>query len=406
MGCVPTTGPHNTKVLPTATVGGAQSGYSRRRSGGGDKLHVRCKVAGNIELHIRAASKFSKSNPSTNVPIQCEQCGVKPAKCYYWKHAMVSHVKENHKDVDITTTLATNWGFTEEEKDGIGKYQLGSNKRGKDSKTLSSGTKQLKFFTKGIFPPPSDTEPWVPKEVDTQLNDGAVLPEGFVIDIEATNMDTKDIPTGTSGSPPPFPATGPCVPGLRHLRSVPGEFPWFQSMYKAAPGSCALFDVYDVQGDGHCGFYVYQQGMSMSKGGGVVAPILEFRQGLRTYVEQNHKLISQMGYFQNHNLEAGWKWAAFLDLVYKDGSVASTECISEHWITERVFVVLVLKYQISFVIFGSHPADNIFICWNGYTTEVITGAAFSAAVSSFNPDKCIYSLYVNNNHYVWLKNKE
>ena len=50
------------------------------------KSHFRCQSVGTVDFSMGSEAKSTSAQPSTNIPIQCPECGTKPMAQFFWKY--------------------------------------------------------------------------------------------------------------------------------------------------------------------------------------------------------------------------------------------------------------------------------------------------------------------------------
>ena len=74
-----------------------------------------------------SAAKSTAAQPSTNIPIQCTECGTKPMKQFFWKYlGMKAHWQRAHPTKTMPTELAEQLKISEKEKSGLVKFAKSS----------------------------------------------------------------------------------------------------------------------------------------------------------------------------------------------------------------------------------------------------------------------------------------
>jgi sarcosine oxidase delta subunit len=54
-----------------------------------------------------SAAKSTSAQPSTNIPIQCPECGTKPMAQFFWKYkGMLAHWKRAHSTETMPAELS------------------------------------------------------------------------------------------------------------------------------------------------------------------------------------------------------------------------------------------------------------------------------------------------------------
>jgi len=90
------------------------------------------------KISLKAAQKFSKTAPSTNVPIECPECKAQKVNYHVYKYNFQCHWNERHPDTDIPTELKSEIAISDAELKEILKF-----KKSKGSKSIAQSNKIL-----------------------------------------------------------------------------------------------------------------------------------------------------------------------------------------------------------------------------------------------------------------------
>ena len=71
------------------------------------KPHFRCQSVGTVDFSMGSAAKSTSAQPSTNIPIQCPECGTKPMAQFFWKYkGMMAHWQRAHSTKTMPVELS------------------------------------------------------------------------------------------------------------------------------------------------------------------------------------------------------------------------------------------------------------------------------------------------------------
>ena len=71
------------------------------------KPHFRCQPVGTVDFSMGSAAKSTSAQPSSNIPIQCPECGTKPMAQFFWKYkGMLAHWKRAHSTETMPAELS------------------------------------------------------------------------------------------------------------------------------------------------------------------------------------------------------------------------------------------------------------------------------------------------------------
>jgi len=74
-----------------------------------------------------SAAKSTSAQPSTNIPIQCPECGTKPMAQFFWKYkGMMAHWQRAHSTKTMPVELSEQLKISEKEKGGLVKFAKSS----------------------------------------------------------------------------------------------------------------------------------------------------------------------------------------------------------------------------------------------------------------------------------------
>ena len=91
------------------------------------KPHFRCQPVGTVDFSMGSAAKSTSAQPSTNIPIQCPECGTKPMAQFFWKYkGMLAHWKRAHSTKTMPAELSEQLKPSEKEKSDLVKFAKSS----------------------------------------------------------------------------------------------------------------------------------------------------------------------------------------------------------------------------------------------------------------------------------------
>ena len=91
------------------------------------KPHFRCQSVGTVDFSMGSAAKSTSAQPSTNIPIQCPECGTKPMAQFFWKYkGMMAHWQRAHSTKTMPVELSEQLKISEKEKEGLVKFAKSS----------------------------------------------------------------------------------------------------------------------------------------------------------------------------------------------------------------------------------------------------------------------------------------
>jgi hypothetical protein len=70
------------------------------------KLLSNCPLFPGEKMRYGAADKGSKKNPSTNLPMLCQEGGCVQAGATFWRHNISSHYARAHAGLAVTSTVS------------------------------------------------------------------------------------------------------------------------------------------------------------------------------------------------------------------------------------------------------------------------------------------------------------
>ena len=80
------------------------------------KPHFRCQSVGTVVFSMGSAAKSTSAQPSTNIPIQCPECGTKPMAQFFWKYkGMMAHWQRAHSTKTMPVELSEQLKISERE---------------------------------------------------------------------------------------------------------------------------------------------------------------------------------------------------------------------------------------------------------------------------------------------------
>jgi len=91
------------------------------------KPHFRCQSVGTVDFSMGSEAKSTSAQPSTNIPIQCPECGTKPMAQFFWKYkGMMAHWQRAHSTKTMPVELSEQLKISEKEKEGLVKFAKSS----------------------------------------------------------------------------------------------------------------------------------------------------------------------------------------------------------------------------------------------------------------------------------------